>query len=327
MDLFKGIALFIGWLTSSAAGIAVLLYSCGYLISRAQLHLLGLFGLIDQSNDYFLQEGAKFFVAVAGDVIGLLVFWMFIAGIALLPVVVVLALLALWPGIWRQPWLERLERWREWLATSLQRHGNLLRSLVLVSLASVLVFYLTMQVNKFTPPLQIANLLYEETPGTSASSQQQQLTRWLVAPDATSEQETRGYFRELLLADVEAGVVLALAWYVAAPWRARFWLTMPFILVFTGYTILVPMAYGVLVRPISYAMVSLKMNDKADTTLARELYLLNRSDQGFLLWNPCTRRVLWLPKDGVASAEVTGIAPLFRKDPKCSVTRSGDARG
>ena len=61
MSLFKGIAIFIGWLSSSLAGIVAILYASGYLVTISRLHLLGLDGLVVHGNDYFFGKAANSF--------------------------------------------------------------------------------------------------------------------------------------------------------------------------------------------------------------------------------------------------------------------------
>ena len=68
MELSKGIALFVGWLSGALAGIGAILYACGYLLSTAQLHLLGLSGLVNYGQERYVEEGGRFLV----DVLGLL---------------------------------------------------------------------------------------------------------------------------------------------------------------------------------------------------------------------------------------------------------------
>lgn len=52
---------FIVGLGGALAGLT----ACGYLVTRAHLSLLGLYGLIEFNHDFILQEGAKFFIVNA----------------------------------------------------------------------------------------------------------------------------------------------------------------------------------------------------------------------------------------------------------------------
>src|SRR5512136_24341 len=62
MNLIKEAAKLIGWLTGALAGIVAILYACGYLIIQTQLHLLGIDALLPSGREYYLQEGANFFI-------------------------------------------------------------------------------------------------------------------------------------------------------------------------------------------------------------------------------------------------------------------------
>ena len=83
MSLLKGIAAFTGWLTGALAGVGAILYALGYLVTRAHLNFLGVSGLFDQSNFFFVQEGAMFLLDIS-----------VIAARTLLPIVVVLGVIA-----------------------------------------------------------------------------------------------------------------------------------------------------------------------------------------------------------------------------------------
>jgi hypothetical protein len=83
VNLLKGIAAFSGWLTGALAGVGAILYALGYLVTRAHLNFLGVSGLFDQSNFFFIQEGAMFLLDVA-----------VIIARTLLPILVVLGIIA-----------------------------------------------------------------------------------------------------------------------------------------------------------------------------------------------------------------------------------------
>ena len=54
MNPFKELAILIGGLTGLLAGIGAILYTFGYLVTRAQLNLLGLSGLFEYPNEHFI---------------------------------------------------------------------------------------------------------------------------------------------------------------------------------------------------------------------------------------------------------------------------------
>ena len=69
LTLLGGFRSLLLWIGGALAGITALLYTCGYLVTRAHLSMLGLHGLVSYGNDYFLQEGAKFFIAAGYEVL------------------------------------------------------------------------------------------------------------------------------------------------------------------------------------------------------------------------------------------------------------------
>jgi len=69
MNLLKEATKLIGWLTGALAGLVALLYSAGYVIVQTQLHLLGISALLPSGKEYYLQEGANFFL-VTGQKVG-----------------------------------------------------------------------------------------------------------------------------------------------------------------------------------------------------------------------------------------------------------------
>jgi hypothetical protein len=78
-----GIKAFSLWLGGSLAGISAMLYATGYLITRAHLNLLGLYGIVDFGNDYIVQEGAKFFLVIGYSyVLGVILPLLAIAAVA-----------------------------------------------------------------------------------------------------------------------------------------------------------------------------------------------------------------------------------------------------
>jgi len=91
MELSKGIALFVGWLSGALAGIGAILYACGYLLSTAQLHLLGLSGLVNYGQERYVEEGGRFLIDVLGLLGEILLNLLISAGFVALLVLLVLA--------------------------------------------------------------------------------------------------------------------------------------------------------------------------------------------------------------------------------------------
>jgi hypothetical protein len=311
MDLFKGIAIFIGWLTSSLAGIAAILYAFGYLIVRAQLNLLGLFGLFDYGHEYYLQEGAKFFVVLVMEFIGPALFVRLVyLGYILLASLIAVVPLAVWIFAKRAVLRSRLAGVRQKMTDAYGRRPGLWRASAMAILFVLLIVHFAVNLTQFTAPLYISNLLYDEHGAVSIQNPDvRQIAGWLVSGDAA---KLKSRFSHLLFAGLEAGLLLAAAWYVAAFWRVRFWLASPFIAHFLIYVIFLPMVYGVLVRPNKYPVITL--NTVAEQGgAARSYLLLNKNDQEFIMWDPARKRVLWIPRQTIQYAEIEEIRFLFAK--------------
>jgi len=153
--------------------------------------------------------------------------------------------------------------------------------------------------------LGVADLLYAD-PSHPAS----EIDTLIVNGDTAA---LHGRFEGLLWGTLLAGLLMFLAWRVAAPWRSRGWLVLPFAVTLALYVVTLPMAYGVLERPVRYALVSL-LGETGGLGSGEAIYLLDRGSDGFVVWDGVTRRVLWLPASGVRRAEVRGVQSLFRPE-------------
>jgi Leu/Phe-tRNA-protein transferase len=87
----------------------------------------------------------------------------------------------------------------------------------------------------------------------------------------------------------------------------------PFVIVFMVFLILLPMVYGVLMRPARFAHVSIESENRMLADRPAGLFLLNKTDNEFVLWDPARRQVLWIPKEGVKGARVEHIQFLFSR--------------
>lgn len=314
MNILKEIAAFIGWLSGSLAGIGAILYACGYLITRAHLHMLGIDALYEYSNEHYMQEGAKFFVVMAD-----------LAGRISLPLLVTLGAVALLIalvaslifGIWylvrgrkglKDIWVSasagiarfcegRLSRWRGMSFT----------------VALILLLYVAeTELSSFSIPLSVSDLLFRSGAEASAGagSTEGQVLSWLVSGDTES---LKNSFIGSMLSVMKAGLLLLLAWRVSAPWRFRALMVSPFVIVFMVFLILLPMVYGVLMRPARFARVSIESENRMLADRPTGLFLLNKTDNEFVLWDSVRRQVLWIPAEEVKGARVEHIQFLFSR--------------
>ncbi|HEX5720414.1 MAG TPA: hypothetical protein VF179_29940 [Thermoanaerobaculia bacterium] len=313
MNLFKGIAVFIGWVTSSFAGIAAVLYACGYLISQAQLRSLGLSGILERTPDYYLQEGASFFVSLVSR-LSLMIPWLFWAGCIFLFFLILGSPAAIYLCKRREQVTKRLARARRGIARAFERRPWLWRNAAFLLLLCTLIFYLTRYLNDFAPALNVSNLLYGGPGQPESSKKSVELAGWILADERDKLED---HFYLLLWATLQTGVVLALAWHVIRPARLKMWLVAPFVVLFLMYGLFLPLAYGTLLRPTRFPIVVLTSEKPLPDRAKGSLFLLHKTESELVLWDERERRVLWVPSDQILAAEVKEIRSLFAK-PKSS---------
>lgn len=305
LHLLAGAKAFIVWLGGSLAGLTAILYAAGYLITRAHLSLLGLYGLIDFNNDYILQEGAKF-VLVAGYGFGRNVALPLLAVLGpLLAAAFVLRLLLMRTRA-RHWW------WRLRLHLPRFRVRGWLRVLAFIALFAAFIWHADIFLAKFQHPLCIANLLYADSGrsrcGAALQSQADLLKAALLRQDEALLGEA---FQELVIGMLLAAALAYLTWRVTCRWRSRRWCVAPPLLAAALYLVLLPMDYGVLQRPINYPRIALALDDKTAPAFKGPLFLLNKTSGDFVIWDASLRKLFWIPAGSVKRAEVDGAYDLF----------------
>jgi len=291
LEGFKSVLL---WIGGTLAGISALLYTSGYLVTRSHLAMLGLYGLVEYGSDHFLQEGAKFVTTTAYTVLR-----------PLLSIVAVLGVAVLAAGA--IGWIVRLSPADGRVRRARKRLGSVARSeavrRVVFALALLaLLWHVWHFYDDYERPLAVADLLY-----ATPSRPDGEIDALILAGDTGT---LHARFEGLLWGTLLAGLLTCVAWRVAAPWRSRDWLVLPFAVTLALYVVTLPMAYGVLKRPVRYALVSLS-GESGSLPGGEATYLLDRKSDGFVVWDGATRRVLWLPASGVRRAEVRGVQSLF----------------
>jgi hypothetical protein len=310
VGLIKGIAAFSGWLTGALAGVGAILYALGYLVTRAHLNFLGVSGLFDQSNFFFVQEGAMFLLDIS-----------VIAARTLLPIVVVLGIIGAVLAIIgyaisriladRAPGVaERVNRWENEVLS--WRDHLRLRQVLYTVLVVLFFLHTDTYINEFNRPLQISNVLYSDGGNvTAAGSKDQKTIDLRNALLEGDDQRTHVYFFNLLLGEALAGLLLVLAWHITDGWRWQpMWVSW-FAIVFIIYSASLPMVYGVLWVSAKYPVVDLTSPDGTLTHDLGTLYLLSKSDTEFVVWDAHGKRLLWIPKDEVKWADVKRVGNLF----------------
>jgi hypothetical protein len=303
IDLVAGTRSFIVGLGGALTGITAMMYTCGYLVTRAHLNLLGLYGLIEFNHDYILQEGAKFFLATAYSTGREILYPLSIV----VPIILPLILLGLflrdharrgWDRLHsRLPRLD-IERW--------------LRVLAFVALFGALVEHSETYLDKFEHPLCFSNLLYTDadTPNCSVpiAKKGDGLRDALFRSDKTILDSA---FHELAIGLLQAIILAYLTWRVTIPWRLHAWCIAPSFFATALYLILLPMDYGVLQRSINYPRIALTFDDKTTFPVSGPLFLMNKSAGDFVVWGAASRKLFWVPLASVRRAEVDGAYDLF----------------
>lgn len=302
-DVAKGVKNFILWLGGSLTGITALLYACGYLVTRAHLHMLGLHGLIEYKNEYFLQEGSKFLIAIANELDSSVIALAktILTGTSL--ILICLAVLSVWAVRKMQTkWMLRMRFWFQgaWGKVKLPRLPayGLLFVLSATGMHESLV--------GAQRALTIRSLLYE--PFDPAICDATGLKAALLCNRAG---ELEGAFEFQLFYTFFVMLVSALAWRAVMPWRHRGWLITPFLIPVAMSLMMLPMVYGALLRSQRYPVLAITSAKEPAGAVDGQIFLINLSENEFVVWNKTTRKVIWLPTTAVSHAEITGISPLF----------------
>jgi hypothetical protein len=306
---------FISWIGGAVAGLSILFYAAGYLVYRAHINMLGLSGVVDYPHEQLLYEGAKFYFTV----VSYLLKSFFVIGIALL-LVVITAMLFRQIG-----WIDRAITTGTTWTRSRMAHWNarrpaLLRAFLLAMLGVLFVLH----TDRFFYPLQdlyggIEHLLYVPSSanaparcaipaaGHEADEMAIAVTTWLRQGEICRSQ-LLGEFRRLL-----AGYLLLLVGGYFALRHRTFSNTLVYrvgtaTLVVYGvlYTLLLPVAFGVLVRSPVYPVIAIKPGPRP------ALHLLHRHERTLLVWDAAARKAIWLAGESAgAEFEVYGQANLF----------------
>src|SRR6266567_7878283 len=252
MYVLKQVGLTFGWLSGALAGIGAFLYCFGYLITAADLHLLGLDVFIFSYNpSFYISRGTTFFgyqlltindflLRLAPEFIPLLLVGVFYVSIRR------------WLGrrSWGKRWMVRCRRWRPHLGTSVRFWKT-----AAILLLFFLVIYLINILESITAPLQVScklhGLLAEpctvaDRPHQATLSTSKKIANWL---NTGNTEELQARFTEALLAEIFVVGFLLIAWYVVTRTDLSKLILVPFMLAVIVIVMLLPMVYGVLMLP------------------------------------------------------------------------------
>jgi hypothetical protein len=275
----------VAWLSGSLAGIGAIFYACGYLATLANLHLLGLELLaLHYEPTFYIQRGAGFLL-VSAMAIGQFWFGLFIAA--------ALGFLG---------WRLLGRRGRRLLAHRPFRGLAGHRALWAVAAYLALLMLLALQLRAhflFPEDLAVSGVLYPLPDGAAASP----IRDWLLAGKDGLLQDR---YAILVNQQVVIGVLLLLAWLLHRAWRWNGLTIAPFAVVFAISLAWLPLEYGKLALPNKFPQIAIRYEKPAEGAggQAASIYLLNKTDNEFVLWDAAQRKIVWVPSRDVAAAEI-----------------------
>lgn len=295
MTILKNVGMFIGWLAGSLAGVMACLYAFGYVITQVNLNLLGLdLYLFTFDPPFYLIRGATFALYLALYVVVISVVLLPLAGLALFIRSRIARRLAT-PG--EDGRMARL--WRRVAA-----HPHLLHGFGFACLLLLLIGLLRWdgwawwhwgQSPALVDVLRVRNLLHGPVGADSA------LLDLFANGDSA---RLSGYFVQAVRGLLIGALLLYGAWRWSAAFRLRYLMRAPFVLVFVVYGVLAPLTYGVVRVPNEFSRIEILGVENPRGAAPDTFFLLNKTDEAFLLWDALERSVLWVPVGAVRSARV-----------------------
>lgn len=307
--LLSGLKGFVVWVGGAVGGITALMYGAGYLVTRAHLSMLGLYGFVEVDHEYFLQEGAKFFVVVG--------FKLARTGAPLLAtgILFVLLVFLIYWRVARSALGRRVAA--KWSALGQRQFAGVAlpaaaRFALFIALLLGAIGYSSNAVVEVQGALCISNLLYVDQPQTTCGGTRSAAAEPLRAAIVKPDREVTNRQFEMSLFDIVGALILMYAaWYFAPLTRYRALLMSPLLMALVLFAIQLPMSYGILERSLTYPVVQLNMDPAHALSGAGPYFLLNKADGGFVVWDRGAKRVLWLPGNSVERAEIFTVENLF----------------
>lgn len=308
MNILKAVAKFIGWLSGSLAGIGAILTVFGYLITIANLRLLGLDVLIlNYDAQYYLRRGGNFFFYVVGLMSEKVL-------LPLLAITLVLSVLCLLLYVFiSKTFLQKYLRSLGIKAVDIKsKYLSNLRAFIFVFLVILFLFQLSPGLDLFINPLKVSNLLYDVMEMDNTISKNS--IEYYILHGETPE--LKFHFCKILLFVVVAGLLLLVAWRVTSPWKLRVVLVSPFVIIFALYVLFLPMAYGVLILTAEFAPIEISSKNQMVSNQSRAFYLLNKTEKEFILWDSTSKKLFWIPTQEVKEAEILPSEPIIKRPHK-----------
>ncbi len=298
--LAASIASGIGWFAGSLGVIGVLLYACGYLISIAQLHLLGIGRLVSYSHDYYVQTGGNF-LADIGSTIGTGATFIGKELVAFVALILGAAWMLYKAKLRHVAWVARLRHWCVRASTVWQPAAYaILLYLLLFGYGDPL---------KFGRPLMLSNVLFVDPPAT-AGPELADIHTMLMAGDTV---RLGGQFEDHLVTYLVVCLLGFVAFHVTSTWQRRRLAMAPFAMVVLLYTLLLPMLYGVLKLQMEFPVVVLWSAGEAKTTESQRGFLLNLGEHEAIVYLAPQRSVTWRRREQIDRIDVVAVAPVLKE--------------
>jgi hypothetical protein len=171
------------------------------------------------------------------------------------------------------------------LATRLRAWSPRLRWLALCAVGVLFLASLWDDLGRLRDPLCIANVLFV-VPDFSVCPAGFNGAEIIGELRDSASPKLQARFSDLLFSGLGHVVLLAfvVAW-LARPLAARRWLVLPFVIVIALMLFMLPMTYGVMVKPVRFPRLALTFNADAGKRADQRLYLVRRDGQGIVAWD------------------------------------------
>jgi hypothetical protein len=284
----------VAWLSGSLAGIGAIFYAFGYLITLANLDLLGVDLLVFRYDPTtYIHRGSDFLLL---SVIIVAKAW----GPAF--VVAVLGFLG--------SQMPRVRKARLWATQPffcrIGEHPDLLKAAAYLAILALFARELLWAHSAFQEDMAASGVLY---PTAGSGAAESRVREWIV----TGKQgQLYDHYAAFVAQQAVIGALLLAAWGLTRAWRWRVLLTAPFALGSALALAWLPLEYGKLVlsNKFSQVLVRFEQSTVATSQPPATMYLLNRTDTDFVLWAADQRKIVWIPARTVTSAELSASRSL-----------------
>lgn len=286
MELLRSLSLLLGWFSGTLVGITACLFAFGYVITAANLRMLGLTEqVVRYDPSIYVVRGSVFLWDIASVAIH---------NGTVLAIFAVVALAVFWP-LYRlcAPVVARVA---EWIA----KHGHVSRGGIVLALYATIFGLMA---------LTFETYYYENLPhggrGTGLL-----FDRNCGADRASPADGVRSAdFGNVLLATFLVLALVPAAWRLTATMRHRTVLFAPFALVAVAFANLLLTIYGAVRFENTFYEIGIPPSVERGSEPVR-LFIVNRTSDEFILWDPAGTELLWLPAQSVDTAHIgRGMGP------------------